>query len=482
MEKKGFSIGAKTYFATVAILLVILVAAGILTQVIPQGSFERETVDGREVIVANTYAETPDAPRLPVWRWFTAPFEVLAGEDGITAIMIMAFLLLIGGTFLVLNQSGILQCILSAVIRKYAARKYVMLRIVVLICMLIGSVMGIFEEAVPLAPILVALSLSLGWDSLVGLGMSVAAFGFGFAAGTLNPFTVGIPQSLAGLPAFSGLLFRFAVFALVYLLFSTFLVRYAKKVEARPEASLVADIDGKLRARFAFEGGAGSDIQDPARRRGCALFLGAIGLVFLYVLVGLFVPGLSDYSMPVMAVMFAAGGLAAGRIAGMKKGLFKGFCSGMLSIAPSLLLILLALSAKQIFYAGGIMDTVLYHSYNLIQGSNPYLSVTLLFGFILVLQFFIAGASAKAFLVMPLVVPLVDMIGLTRQTAVQAFIFGDGFTDLLFPTNPVLLIALGLVGISYGRWFKWIWKVQLALFVLSVLALWAAVAVGYGPF
>ena len=109
MEKKGFSIGAKTYFATVAILLVILVAAGILTQVIPQGSFERETVDGREVIVANTYAETPDAPRLPVWRWFTAPFEVLAGEDGITAIMIMAFLLLIGGTFLVLNQSGILQ-------------------------------------------------------------------------------------------------------------------------------------------------------------------------------------------------------------------------------------------------------------------------------------------------------------------------------------------------------------------------------------
>ncbi len=102
-------------------------------------------------------------PDCPVWRWFTAPFEVLAGEDGVTAIMIMVFLLLIGGTFLVLNESGILQCMLSAVIR-YAARKYVMLRVVVLICMLIGSVMGIFEEAVPLAPILVALALSLGWD------------------------------------------------------------------------------------------------------------------------------------------------------------------------------------------------------------------------------------------------------------------------------------------------------------------------------
>ena len=189
MEKKGFSIGAKTYLATVSILLAILLAAGILTQVIPQGSFEREIVDGREVILADSYAETPDAPRLPVWRWFTAPFEVLAGEDGVTAIMIMVFLLLIGGTFLVLNESGILQCMLSAVIRRYAARKYVMLRVVVLICMLIGSVMGIFEEAVPLAPILVALALSLGWDSLVGLGMSVAAFGFGFAAGTLNPFT-----------------------------------------------------------------------------------------------------------------------------------------------------------------------------------------------------------------------------------------------------------------------------------------------------
>ena len=479
MEKKGFSIGAKTYLATVSILLAILLAAGILTQVIPQGSFEREIVDGREVILADSYAETPDAPRLPVWRWFTAPFEVLAGEDGVTAIMIMVFLLLIGGTFLVLNESGILQCMLSAVIRRYAARKYVMLRVVVLICMLIGSVMGIFEEAVPLAPILVALALSLGWDSLVGLGMSVAAFGFGFAAGTLNPFTVGIPQSLAGLPAFSGLLFRIAVFAVVYLLFTGFLVRYAKKVEAAPETSLVADVDGKLRERFAFDGGGA---EEPACRRGCALFLGAIGLVFLYILVGLFVPGLSDYSMPVMAVMFAAGGLAAGRAAGMKKGLWKSFGSGMLSIAPSLLLILLALSAKQIFYAGGIMDTVLYHSYSMIQGSNPYVSVALLFGFILVLQFFIAGASAKAFLVMPLVVPLVDMIGLTRQTAVQAFIFGDGFTNLIFPTNPVLLISLGLISISYGRWFKWIWKVQLALFVLSVLALWAAVALGYGPF
>ena len=479
MEKKGFSIGAKTYLATVSILLAILLAAGILTQVIPQGSFEREIVDGREVILADSYAETPDAPRLPVWRWFTAPFEVLAGEDGVTAIMIMVFLLLIGGTFLVLNESGILQCMLSAVIRRYAARKYVMLRVVVLICMLIGSVMGIFEEAVPLAPILVALALSLGWDSLVGLGMSVAAFGFGFAAGTLNPFTVGIPQSLAGLPAFSGLLFRIAVFAVVYLLFTGFLVRYAKKVEAAPETSLVADVDGKLRERFAFDGGGA---EEPACRRGCALFLGAIGLVFLYILVGLFVPGLSDYSMPVMAVMFAAGGLAAGRAAGMKKGLWKSFGSGRLSIAPSLLLILLALSAKQIFYAGGIMDTVLYHSYSMIQGSNPYVSVALLFGFILVLQFFIAGASAKAFLVMPLVVPLVDMIGLTRQTAVQAFIFGDGFTNLIFPTNPVLLISLGLIGISYGRWFKWIWKVQLALFVLSVLALWAAVALGYGPF
>lgn len=479
MEKKGFSIGTKTYLITVAILLAIIVAAGVLTQVIPQGSFEREIVDGREIILADTYTETPDAQRLPVWRWFTAPFEVLAGEDGLTAIMIMAFLLLVGGTFLVLNQSGILQCILSAVIRKYEARKYVMLRAVTLICMLIGSVMGIFEEAVPLAPILVSLALSLGWDALVGMGMSVAAFGFGFAAGTLNPFTVGIPQSLAGLPAFSGLAFRFVIFAIVYLLFSTFLVRYAKKVEKSPEKSLVADMSEKLRARFAFDGG--QEISD-AHRRGSAVFLCAIGAVFLYILVGLFVPGLSDYAMPVMAVMFAAGGLAAGRIAGMKKGLLKSFCSGMVSILPSLLLILLALSTKQIFFAGGIMDTILYSSYSLIQGSNPYLSVALLFGFILILQFFIAGASAKAFLVMPLAVPLVDLIGLTRQTAVQAFIFGDGFTNLIFPTNPVLLISLGLIGISYGRWFKWIWKVQLALLVLSVVGLWAAVALGYGPF
>ena len=215
---------------------------------------------------------------------------------------------------------------------------------------------------------------------------------------------------------------------------------------------------------------------------GMPLFLGAIGLVFLYILVGLFVPGLSDYSMPVMAVMFAAGELAAGRAAGMKKGLWKSFGSGMLSIAPSLLLILLALSAKQIFYAGGIMDTVLYHSYSMIQGSNPYVSVALLFGFILVLQFFIAGASAKT---LSCDAACRAAGGHDRPDA------ADGRAGVHLrrqvpkpdlPHKPVLLISLGLIGISYGRWFKWIWKVQLALFILSVLALWAAVALGYGPF
>ena len=128
------------------------------------------------------------------------------------------------------------------------------------------------------------------------------------------------------------------------------------------------------------------------------------------------------------------------------------------------------------------MDTILNAAYGMISGTSPYLAVLLLLAFVLLLQFFIGSATAKAFLIMPLVLPLVDLVGLTRQTAVQAFLFGDGFTNMIFPTNAVLLISIGLVGVSYGKWFKWTWKLQFGTLLLSVAVLMGCVALGYGPF
>jgi uncharacterized ion transporter superfamily protein YfcC len=480
-NEQGLKISKKMFISTAAMLLAVMIVAGILTLVVPQGQFNRTTVDGRVTVVPGTYHEI-QGQRLPVWRWVTAPFEVFGGSDASVAILIILFIMLIGGTFLILEKSGVLKYLLNRLIDKYGAKKYLLLASMVLVCMLLGSTVGLFEETITLVPITVVLALSLGWDSLVGIGMSILSVGFGFAAGTLNPFTIGITQKLAELPAFSGLLFRVLIFAVVYGVLVFFLLRYAHRIDKNPSLSPVYDVDQSMRNRFSG-GEAISEESKPGVRKATMFFGLCLLLVFVYIFAGFFLSSLSDYSMPVMALLFAVGGIGAGLYAGGRAGsVFKDFGKGMLSLLPGAVLILLAMSAKQIMLSGGIMDTLLQWAYNAIGKAGPYGAVLLLYAFVLLLELFISGSAAKAFLIMPLAVPLADLIGLTRQTTVQAFSLADGFANMIYPTNAVLLITLGLIGIPYLKWLKWTWKLQLLLVVMSALFLLAAVALHYGPF
>ena len=196
---------------------------------------------------------------------------------------------------------------------------------------------------------------------------------------------------------------------------------------------------------------------------------------------------LSDLSMIVMALLFLIGGVlsaVASRYTAASKrrfGVLRDFASGMLAILPGILLILMASSIKYIVSSGGVMDTMLYYAATALSGLGPYAAVLLVFLLVLLMNFFIGSASAKAFLVIPLIAPLTDLIGLTRQTAVQAFCFGDGFSNMLYPTNPVLMIALSMTVVSYVKWFKWTWKLQALVAVLCSLILLLCVAIGYGP-
>lgn len=480
-QMDGFKISKRTYISTLLLLVTILLLAGVLTQLVPQGFYQYQQLDGRSVIVPNSYHQATGLARLPVWRWFTAPIEVLFTQNALTAIMIMLFILLIGGSFLVLERSGLLNHMMYIVIRRFEHKKYGLLAAVTFVCMLLGSTMGLFEETVTLVPITVALALMLGWDSLVGIGMSILAVGCGFSAGTLNPFTVGVTQELAGLPAFSGLLLRLGIFVSVFGLLYLFLYRYAKAVEKNPQKSMTyaQDLAARQKYQSAMAGITGSD---PQKQRGLRTFILALLFVFIYVIAAFFVPALSGYAMPVMAVCFACGALAAGRIAGLRSKLFKTFCKGMASIAPSVLLILLAMSVTHIMQQGNIIDTILYFCHRQIEHLGPYGGALAIFALVLAMNFFIGSAAAKAFFLIPIIIPLADMIFLTRQTAVQAFILGDGFTNMLYPTNVVLLITLGIVGVSYGKWFRWTWRLQLCLLGLSAAWLLVAVVCGYGPF
>lgn len=480
----ALKIGKRTFITAVAILALLMLAAGILTQVVPAGSYERIAADGRETIDPGSFQYAAKAG-YPAWRWLTAPAEVLAGPDGPMVLVIIFFILFIAAGFALLEKSGVMAAMISKIVKRFEKRKYLLLSVIVLFFMLMGAVLGTFEENIALVPIIIALAYYLGWDSLVGLGMSILASCFGFAAAISNPFSIAITQRISDLPLYSGTGFRVIVFLFFYLLVDLFLVRYARKIEKDPHLSLVYAEDAALRARYSsdgFEDEAGGTVRRRTDRAiGC--FLAFIVLIFAAIIASSMAEGLSDLVMPVIGLLFLAGSVTASAVAGMKvKTGWNVILKGVSGMAPGIVLILMAMSVKFIISNGGIMDTILYRAASVISGTSPYAAAFMIYILVLALELFIGSSSAKAFLIMPIIAPLSDLIGVTRQTTVLAFCFGDGFSNVLYPTNPVLLICLGLTVVSYPRWFKWTIKIQLVTFAVSCVFLAAAVALKLGPF
>jgi uncharacterized ion transporter superfamily protein YfcC len=481
-EKAGAQISKKAFIQSALILLLLMIIAGVLTKVLPTGSYERIIQAGRTVISPDSYHAIA-RPDYPIWRWLTAPLEVLWGPDALVVITIIVFILLVSGSFAVLDKSGILKAALGKIVQKFGKRKYLLLLVISFFFMLLGAFFGLFEEIVPLVPLMIALSYSLGWDALVGLGMSILATNMGFSAAITNPFTIGVAQKLAGLPLFSGGLLRIPVFLAVYVLTAWFLVSYAKKIDRNPESSLIFKEDQADRARYA-----NLDIKAMAAGGGkvgrAAICFGVFVLLIIVVLVcSPFVPVLSDYALPIVGILFFSGGLTAGFVSGAKGKLIgKALLEGVTGIALGIPLLLMAASIKHIVTSGMVMDTILHSAVGTLQAASPLTAVLIIYGLALVIELFIGSAGAKAVLMMPILLPLADLLGVTRQLTVTAYCFGDGFSNLAYPTNPVLLITLGLASISYGKWIKFTAKLWLLVIPLTILFLWLGTLIHYGPF
>jgi len=481
-EKSGITISKKSFFSSVTILGVLMVLAGALTRVIPAGVYERVMTEGRESVVPGSFQFIGEVD-YPIFRWLTAPVEVLFGSDAVTIIVIILFLLFIGSSFRVLDRSGILRYIMESIVKRFEKRKYLLMGILILFFMLFGSLFGIFEELIVLVPLAVTLSYSFGWDSLVGLGISAMASGFGFAAAIFNPFTLGVAQTLADLPPYSGTLYRVLIFVSIYLILYGFLYFYARKIEKRPSASPVYQEDRAVKMRFNLEEKE-SLLDKEKLKKAVKIYVAFLGLMIGTILLGFFIPSLSLLTLPLVAVIFLVAAVLGGIISEYAEftDLLKDLYRGLLSMLPAVVLILMAMSIKHIMTEGRVMDSILYYASGYMEGLSPNLGVLGLYLLILVLDFFIGSGSAKAFLVMPIVLPLTDIIGITRQTTILAFCFGDGFSNLLFPTNPTLMIALGLTVVSYPKWIRWSIKIQLVVFLVTVGFLFLANNFAYGPF
>ncbi len=480
--KKKISPTVKAFLSSLLILFILMLCAGMLTVFVPAGSYERTQTAAGMVIVPDTYIQAVNA-EYPFWRWFTAPVEVLFSEDASLALVIILFISMISGAFATLKESGIMEAAVRSLVRRFSARRFLLLALISLVFMLSGSLMGIFEEVVPLIPLAVALALSMGWDVFTGLAISILATGFGFSSAIANPFSLGIAQKIAGLPVLSGAVFRIVFFVAMYALFLAFLLVHVRRLEAKkikqgfaptpglPGLSEDADIVGNASLAEAIS---------PSVRKGVRFFVAGILILGLLVSFISLTRMLSDVVLPLIALGIVVSGLGAALSSGMKtKKTLSSFLGGFVGMLPAGLLILMALSVKRIIVSGGILDTLLYGAAGLLEKTSGYGAALAMYFVVLGTEFFIGSASAKAFLLMPLMAPLADLSGISRQIAVQAFALGDGFSNMVFPTNAVLLISLGIAGMSYTEWIKKTWKLHLIVFAASILCIIVAVAVKY---
>lgn len=463
-ESKGLNISTRSFLTAILVIFVLMVLTYGLTFLVPGGIYTRIPDANGNQIIDTTAGFAAVEGGLPFWKWALSPFLCLGANGGGTLIAVIAFLLIIGGVFNGLDQCGLMRYMLDKTAHKFGSVRYRLMAVIVLLFMAMGAMIGSFEECVPLVPLVVALAISLGWNQLVGMGMSLLAVGCGFASGVCNPFTVGVAQQLAGLPMFSGVWLRLVSFVLIYLLLYGFLCRYAKKIE-KPLSDVTKTTEF---------------VQDPKMDKGLTCFVTILGIGIAAVLCSGFIKALQDYTMIIVAVMFLVGGIAATLIAGMSgKALGKQFLSGMVQMLPALLMILMASSIRYTLEEARILDSLLHGAVALAEKLPSWAVVLFIYLLVLVMNFFIPSGSAKAFMLIPLIVPMAQMFGISAQLCVLAFAFGDGFSNVFYPTNPALLIGLGLADVNYGDWFKWSCKFQLLNLLLTASLLLLGLAVGY---
>lgn len=463
-EKGGLNISVKSFITAIVVIFVLMVGSYILTLVIPGGEYARvEDANGNMIIDMEGGFANVDGG-IPFWKWILSPFLVLGASGNGTLIAVIAFLLVIGGIFNSLDKSGIMKYMLDKMVKRFGGIRYRLMAIVTFFFMAMGSMIGSFEEVVPLVPIVVALSINLGWDALTGVGMSILAAGCGFAAGVCNPFTIGVAQELAGLPMFSGAWLRVVAFVLIYALLMAFLLFYAKRHE-KPIA--------KAKELESF-------VADKKMDKALICFVSILGAGILTVLCSGFIPALQSATMIIVAVMFLIAGVVSTLVSGMKgKVLAKTSWQGVTSIFPAVLMILMASSIKYTLEEANILDTILHGAVSLAETMPKWSVILFIYLIVLVMNFFIPSGSAKAFMLIPIIIPMAQIFGLSAQLCVVAFAFGDGFSNVFYPTNPVLLISLGLADVSYSKWVRFSWKFQMMNLVLTSAILLLGIALAY---
>jgi uncharacterized ion transporter superfamily protein YfcC len=458
---------------TLVILFSMVVLAQILTYVLPAGSFDRvENEVGRMQVVPGSFHLTPDVPQVSPFAALTA---IPKGFSG--AHEIIFFVFIIGGLFAVLRATGSLEAGIASLLRRWGHQPFWLIAGTMTLFAFGSSTVGFGEEYYPFVPVLVSLCLALGYDRLTAIGIIMVGYGAGYGPAIINPFTTLIAQDIAGLEPASGLWYRLICFFIFVSIGIHHVWSYAKRIKHDPSASLVADI--KVPAGAAIPAG-----QDPTALRNLEpmtnvqkLIMTAVGIALVLLIYGMTV---WKWGLFEIQALFAGLTLVIAIIARMSPDrTATEFSIGAGSLTSVAILIGVARAIQVVLDEGGVVDTMVYGISVPIQELPSAISAVGMFFVQSLLNFFIPSGSGQAYVTMPIMAPLADLVGVSRQTAVLAFQFGDGFSNILIPTQYVLIGILAMAGIPYDRWLKFVLPFMAKVAIVGSLALVVAVLIGY---
>lgn len=461
MSKRSWSIDS------LVIIFSIIVFAQLLSYAIPQGGFERvgyEGNDSRQMVVADSFTYAGEEERVTLQPWYF----LLAIPEGFAAGQDIIFLIFIaGGVIAILRKSGAIDAILHRSVERLGSRPWILIAGCLVMFSLGSYTVGLGEEYVPLIPILVTMCLAMRMDAVVAMGMVWIPYGIGWACAGINPFGVIIAQNIAGVPITSGWAFRLVMMAAFLGLAFQHLYSYAIRVQRDPASSLVAHID--YSTGFSLP----ADVSLTGKRKAILLMFVAAIILFVYG------AKVHDWYIGELSALFLGIGIFAALIAGISAGdTSRTFISGASEMTAAALIVGFARTIEVVLSGGQIIDTIINSIANVLTNFGPEASAVGMLVVQTVCNFFIPSGSGQAFVTMPIMSPLATLTGVPQQTAVLAYQFGDGFTNMIVPTSALVIGALALGKIPYGAWVRFIGPLLLKLFALAIVFLIMTVHLG----
>ncbi len=446
---------------TYLLIFSLLILIAILTWIIPGGNYERTTLNGREVVVPGSFKFSDSNPQ-GLLDLFIAPLKGFK-----EAALIIGFILFVGGAFNILTSTGAIDSFINNLLILHHRSKVMKTAFIPLLVFLFsfgGATFGMNEEIIPFVLIIVPIAIALGYDSITGVAIPLIGAHIGFASAYLNPFNVGIAQGIAELPLFSGIGYRIVCWLISTSIAVIFISHYAKKVYRNPSISPVYDLDEERKK---------DEIKNELNlnhklnlRHKLVLMLFVLSLLIL-------VFGVIEYHWFIeeISALFIIMGIVAGLVAGMRSDdIIKSFINGAKDLVGTAIIVALARATLVIARDGQIIDTILYGLTPFVESSNPIFSAQKMFIVQAIINFFVHSGSGQAALTMPIMAPLADLTGVSRQTAILAFQFGE-YTNIIIPTSAVTMGTLTLAKVPWERWAKWVLPLMIILFLLGFILL-----------